>query len=512
MMMMRVARRLLRTGKTGWTADTAVSDIKDHATLVVGGFGLCGTPHGLCEALLRQGSRHLTVYSNNAGIDDWGLGLNLAGGQIKRMCSSYVGENKTFARQYMSGELEVELIPQGTLAERIRAGGAGIPAFYTATGAATPLQLGTHEIRVKTDTAPAMMSPKKETRDFNGRTFVLEHGITGDFALVKGWKADTEGNVIFKGTARNFNPACAQAAKTTVVEVEEIVPAGALHPDQIHLPGIFVHRIVEMRYKPRIERIVTKASKAAKSCGQGHIPFAQLPMRERLARRAAMELENGMYVNLGIGIPQIVADVMPEGVHVTLQSENGLLKMGPYPDTEAEVDADWINAGKETVTALPGSVTFSSHESFGMVRGGHMDVTILGAMQVSQQGDLANWIIPGVMVKGPGGAMDLVSAAGTRVVVVMEHVAKKGDLKLLSQCQLPLTGAGVVDTAITDLCVIEFDRTGHVPPTLTELMPGVTEEEVRAKTGFELRVPADGVTPMRFAGYTAEEVNVAAAK
>ncbi|MEK4485071.1 CoA transferase subunit A [Psychrobacillus sp. FSL H8-0484] len=215
----------------------AVSDIQDGSSLIVGGFGLCGIPEITIQALREQGTKNLTIYSNNCGVDDWGLGLLLANKQIKKMISSYVGENKIFEQQYLSGELEVELTPQGTLAERMRAGGAGIPGFYTATGVGTLIAEG------------------KETKEFNGKTYLLEEGIVADFALVKAWKADTLGNLIYRKTSRNFNPLAAMAGKITIAEVEEIVEPGELNPDEIHTPGIYVQRLlVGKDYQKRIER------------------------------------------------------------------------------------------------------------------------------------------------------------------------------------------------------------------------------------------------------------------
>lgn len=218
-------------------AKTACADVKDNMTLVLGGFGLCGIPENSIVALRELGVKGLTCVSNNAGVDDWGLGLLLQGKQIKKMISSYVGENALFEKMYLSGELEVEFCPQGTLAERMRAGGAGIPAFFTPTGVGTKVAEG------------------KEVRNFDGRDYVMERGIVGDFAFVKAWKGDEFGNLVYRKTARNFNPPAATAGKITIAEVEELVPTGSLDPDQIHTPGVYVQRIFQGKnYQKRIEQ------------------------------------------------------------------------------------------------------------------------------------------------------------------------------------------------------------------------------------------------------------------
>jgi 3-oxoacid CoA-transferase subunit A len=241
------------------TCAEAVADIPDGASLAVGGFGLNGIPFNLIQALLEQGATGLVTVSNNCGVDGWGLGVLLDQKRIRRTTGSYVGENKEFERQYLSGELEVELVPQGTLAERLRAGGCGIPAFYTPAGVGTLVADGGLPWRHNADGSVALPSPKKETRSFHGRDYVLEEGIVCDFALVRASVADTAGNLIFHKSTRQFNPLCAMAGNVTIVEAEEIVEPGAIDPEQVHLPGIFVQRIVKVgREGKRIERVTTR--------------------------------------------------------------------------------------------------------------------------------------------------------------------------------------------------------------------------------------------------------------
>lgn len=476
-------RSFSSSSKVVGSAQEAIKDLSDGATVCVGGFGLCGIPENLIAALQQQGTKDLTAVSNNAGVDNFGLGLLLQSRQIKRMISSYVGENKLFEELYLSGQLEVELTPQGTLAERLRAGGAGVPAFYTRTAYGTAVHEGKNVIKYGPGGAKAgdvaIMSEPRESRDFDGKGYIMEKAIVGDFALVKAWKADERGNLVWRGTSRNFNPDCARAAKVCIAEVEEIVPVGSLSPEEIHLPGIYVHRVVQGQgYEKRIEKRTVSAA-------GGEIKVDK--RRELIVRRAAKELKDGMYVNLGIGMPTLVSNYTAPGVRIELQSENGLLGIGPYP-SESEVNPDLINAGKETVTMIPGSSLFSSSESFGMIRGSKVDVTILGAMEVAANGDLANWIIPGKMVKGMGGAMDLVSS-DSKVLVVMEHVAKGNKHKLKPSCSLPLTGQRVVDRCITDMAVFDFVTEGaEAPPTLMEIAPDTTVDAVREATGFDFQV------------------------
>ncbi|VDK46714.1 unnamed protein product [Anisakis simplex] len=444
------------------------------------GFGVCGVPEKLLEGLNKKGTKQLTVISNNACIDSYGLGPLVKNKQIQKLIASYVGENEEFIRQYLNGEVELEFTPEGTLAERIRAAGAGIPAFFTPSGFGTLIHEGGSPIKFKSDGQVEIASSAKETRVFNGINCVLEEAISADFALVKAWKADVNGNLVFRYSAANFNVPMCKAAKVTIVEAEQIVDAGSIPPNEIHVPSIYCDRLVKgEQYKKPIERLVYKKEKRPTEM---NTPAAK--SRSIIARRAALEFKDGMYVNLSFGIPTLCLNFLPKAVNVCVQSENGLIGVGDYPN-EDEVDADLINAIKETVTLKKGASFVSSDEAFAMIRGGHIDMMLVDAFQISQYGDIANWIVPGKNMKGMGGLMDLVSAPGSRVVATMEHT-RKGKPKIVDKCTLPLTGIRCVSRIITDMAVFDVDPNEGL--TLIEVREDLSVEDVIENTGCAFKV------------------------
>lgn len=469
------------------TTDEALAGIKSDITLLSGGFGLSGVPDTLINALKEKPEiQNITAVSNNAGLDGRGLSQLLVTGQITKMVLSYIGGNKTFEKLYLTGQIDLELTPQGNLAERVRAGAAGIPAFYSPAGVGTWLEEGKLPVRYdETGTKVLKALEPREVREFNGRKYLLENAIFGDVAVIKAYKADTLGNCWFRGAARNFNSAFGRNAKLTIVEAEHIVQPGEIAPEDVHLPSIYVHRVLKSTTPKEIEIFkFSEDQEAAKESLEAE-PTSEVELkRQKIVKRAAQEFEDGSFANLGIGMPTLAPNFLPEGINVTLQSENGILGMGPYPK-KGEEDPDMINAGKETVTLAPGASLFGSEESFAMIRGGKINLAVLGGLQVSARGDLANWGLPG-RVKGMGGAMDLVSnPQETRVVVVMEHVDKKGRPKILEECQFPLTGKRCVSRIITDLAVFDVVDDKLV---LIEYDPASSVEEIKEKTGAAFEV------------------------
>ncbi|MFI5156925.1 MAG: 3-oxoacid CoA-transferase [Chitinophagales bacterium] len=431
------------------TAKEAAGLVRDGDIILGGGFGMTGNPVYLLHALAEKGTRNLTFIGNNTGEPGLGGGRLLRNGQIKKMICSFFTSNPDAVKAAQSGLVEYELIPQGTLAEAIRAGGAGIGGFYTPTAAGTLLAEG------------------KETKIIDGVEQVFVKAIRGNVAFIRAWKADMAGNLTYRMTEQNFNKVMATAADLVIAEVEEILPVGSIDPNTVHTPGCYVDYLVQ--HHVTLEELGTSASLGSSRKVEG--------ARLNMARRAFAELKRGDVVNLGIGIPTLVADLIRPEDGIILHTENGMLGVGPSP-LEGDAMNFPVNAGKMAVTALPGSAYFDSADSFAMIRGGHVDIAIMGGLEVDEKRNLANWAVPGKPLLGVGGAMDLASGA-KRLIITMTHADPDGTSKIVPRCALPLTAHGVVDMIITDLAVFVYEGDKMV---LKELMPGTSVEEVRFKT------------------------------
>lgn len=439
------------------TASEAANFVRSGDTLLAGGFGMTGNPVHLLHALAeRPEIDRLTYIGNNVGEAGLGGGRLLRNGQIEKAIGSYFTSNREAVAAAQSGDISVELLPQGTLAEALRAGGAGIGGFFTPTSAQTPLADG------------------RESRILDGKEQVLQPAIRGNIAFVRAWVADTAGNLQYRMTESNFNQAMATAADIVVAEVEQIVDVGELDPNLIHTPACFVDYLVQAH---------TSAEDLGSSASIESSEKKVDPTRMAMAEMALGELQSGDLVNLGIGIPTLVADLITPEHGVTLHTENGMMGVGPEPTSGGAMEYP-VNAGKIPVTALPGSSYFDSTSSFGMIRGGHVDVAIMGGLQVDEAGNLANWTVPGKPLLGVGGAMDLASGA-KKLIVTMTHNGRSGDPKVVDTCSLPLTAAAAVDILITDLAMFRFDN-GTMK--LVELMPGVSVDDVQEKTTARFEV------------------------
>ncbi|MGF1504925.1 MAG: 3-oxoacid CoA-transferase [Anaerolineae bacterium] len=429
--------------------EQAAQLVPEGAVLMAGGFGMTGNPVHLLHALAQTQTGGLTYIGNNVGEPGLGGGRLLRNGQIKKAIGSYFTSNPEAAQAALDGNLDVQLMPQGSFAEAIRAGGAGIGGFYTPTAAGTVIAEGS------------------EIREIDGQPHVFIPALRADVAFISARQADTAGNLVYQRTEQNFNKAMALAADLVIAEVETIVPLGDLDPDHIHTPGIYVDYLVQA--PTTLDDLGSSASVSPPTDASG--------IRLGIARRALQELHPGDLVNLGIGIPTLIADLITPDHGIILHTENGMLGFGPSPQDGGAMDYP-VNAGKIPVTALPGSSYFDSTDSFAMIRGGHVDVAVMGGLQVDSHANLANWAVPGKPLLGVGGAMDLAVGA-KRLLITMTHTSRRGDPKIVPECTLPLTATGVVDMIITELAVFEFIG-GQL--TLTELMPGATLDEVRAKT------------------------------
>ncbi|PJF19291.1 Succinyl-CoA:3-ketoacid-coenzyme A transferase [Paramicrosporidium saccamoebae] len=377
------------------SASQAAASIKSGATLLVGGFGLTGIPEKMLKALAKRNVTDLKIVSNDTGTEDFGIGPLIREGKVSKVTASYIGENRQCVKDYLEGKLEIDLVPQNTLS-------------------------------------------------WNGHDYLQEHARTGDVALIKAWKGDEFGNLVFRETARNFNPVMAKAARTTLVEVEELVPTGAIDPDEIHLPGIYVDGMVlGGKYEKQIMHLTVSRDGDAEK----ETPKGTMPPREKIARRAAKEFRTGMYV-------------APKEKTLTIGTLSKARRGRPRLGECWKGDGDCL-------------------------RRGHFDMSMLGAFEVSEFGDLANWIIPGKIVKGMGGAMDLANS-GSTIIVTMTHLSKDGRPKIVSKCSLPLTAPKCVKRIITELAV--FDVHPQKGLTLVEKVSSETIDSLRSKTGCPFTV------------------------
>ncbi|PHN03193.1 3-oxoacid CoA-transferase [Flavilitoribacter nigricans] len=436
--------------------EAAVAKVKDGDTLLCGGFGMTGNPVHLLNALAETDKKELTYVGNNVGEPSLGGGRLLLNGQIKKMIGSYFTSNPDAVKAAQSGQVAYELLPQGSLSEAIRAGGMGIGGFYTPTAVGT------------------VLADDREVRRLNGVDQVFVPAIRGNVAFIRAWKADTAGNLTYRLTEQNFNTAMAMAADLVIAEVEEIVPAGELDPNHIHTQACFVDFLVEAKLKEEDLGSSASVKSSLKKVSD---------TRMNIARRAFRELEHGNVVNLGIGIPTLIADLIKPEDGIIMHTENGMLGVGPEPEDGSGAMKNPVNAGKIPVTALDGASYFDSTTSFGMIRGRHVDVAIMGGLQVDSRGNLANWAVPGKPLLGVGGAMDLASGA-RKLIITMRHLNRDGSAKIVEECDLPLTALQAVDVVITDLAVFVFEDGALV---LRELMPGATLEQVRAGTTATFR-------------------------
>lgn len=457
------------------TALDAVADVADGASILVQSFGPPQAwPTDLLLALRERGVRDLTIICNSPAGGPTSLQILAELHQIRRLICTYAMLPTTptpIADQIRAGEIELEMVPQGTLVERVRAGGAGLAAFFTPTGVGTAVAEG------------------KEERVFDGKRYLLETAIRADYAFLQAHRADEAGNLTYRRGGRNFGPAFATAATTTIAEVKEIVPVGALDPEAVVTPGIFVDRIVRttQSFDPSVIRQIMMLSGRSRSFEGRDDATGEvrgLPP-DLMAMRVAGLLRDGEYVNLGIGLPTLVSNYIA-GRGVTLHSENGILGYGPFPEEGGE-DLDLYNASGQLVTPLPETSYFDSTVSFAMARSGRVSTIVLGGFQVAANGDLANWRIPATGAGGIGGAMDL-AAGGGRVIAMLYQREKGGASKLVPRLTYPPTALACVRAVVTDLAYFEIDADGFL---LRELAPGVRVDDVRRATAADLRIASD---------------------
>jgi 3-oxoacid CoA-transferase len=439
----------------------AIADLRDGATIAVSGFGQsAGSPVSLLAALRERGSRDLCLVGNTIPPGAHAL---IEAHQVSRLVMSFTaraGSRSVAEDEIAAGRITYELVPQGTLVERLRAAGAGLAGIYTPTGVDTPIAEG------------------KELRFFDGRPFVLERALHVDYAFVAAHRADRMGNVQFEGSNQHFGPSFAKAARVAIVEVDEIVEPGEIPPERVDLPGIFVTRVVRKTHANTLPKYRLRRPPDVPRRYQGKTAWT----RSQMAERAAALLPEPSYVNLGVGIPTYMSTYV-RGRDIVMHGENGILGYGEVMDDDRRYP-DVFNAGGQPVSPAPGMSVFDSVTAFEMVRSGRVQVVALGAYQVDQEGSVANWTTPEMVGGGIGGAMDLVAGGGT-VMVLMEHHDSRGRPKLVRRCTYPLTGKACVDVVVTDLAVLRR-RDGTF--VLEDVAPGFTPAEVLALGEIEAEI------------------------
>ena len=451
--------------------EQAIADIPDGATIAIAGFGVAHRfATSLILALRDKGTKELCLVCNSLGDPGATRGQILAENkQVKKLIAAFsmrAGTPTASEDQIIAGEIAVELVPQGILVERCRAGGAGIPAFYSPTSVGTAIAEG------------------KEIREFDGKPHVLEHAIHVDYAFLRGYRADRLGNVQFRGGSQNFNPSFAKAARGAIVEVDEIVDPGGIPPELVDLPGIFVSRVVKTTQA--VDGKAWRRPERRPSDKPRLYNGKPALTRAGIAKRAAALVKEHTYVNLGVGIPTMVSNYL-QSRDVILHAENGVLGYGEMVTDEDKIDPDIYNAAGQFVSLKPGASFFDSVTSFEMARGGRIDTVILGAYEVDQSGNVANWSTSDARRGGIGGAMDLLSGRGD-LIIVMEHSDSKGRPKLRRECTYPLTGKGCVTYVVTDLALLHWQDGRFV---LQEVAPGFTAREVMELTEMEVTAAPD---------------------
>jgi 3-oxoacid CoA-transferase len=444
--------------------EAAVADIPDGATIAIASFGVGhSSPGSLVVALKNHGARNLCIVGNSLGAGgDYRSEMLVENQQVTRLILSFSarpGFPSVAEDLVAGGTLKLEMVPQGILVERMRAAGAGLPAFYS------PVTVGTS------------LADGKESREFSGKQYVLEHALPVDYALLRGFRADKCGNIEFRGSSIHFNPTFAKAARVAIVEVDHIVEAGEIQPERVGLPGIFVSRVV----------LSTKKTAGSKGGLRRRAPDSRREYlgkpalsRLELARRAAALLPEGGYVNLGSGLPTLVASHVVNR-EITLHAENGALGYELLADG-ASPDPDFFDAAGNFVALRPGGSVFDSVVSFEVARSGKLSAVLLGAYQVAQNGDVANWSVPGQIGGGIGGAMDLI-AGGSQLIIIMEHSDSKGRPKLVRSCDYPISARACVDIIVTDLALLVRRGDRFV---VEEIAPGFSREDIKKLTDMDL--------------------------